>query len=171
MLGNLGGICITYMSGRGGGGGWIGWVGWGWRGGGKETCQDREKRKMTHREIKSSSPEEMKYWIGPLLLVDCTYLSCPPNALGSNIFLNVPIRQAPNLLPMYTAPPYVFEDGFIVDRVQASPRNKNYEWIDNIELRTRLNQFEMFEEHENCLSRWKQCCSRWKQRWKKTMYK
>ena len=30
-----------------------------------------------------------------------------------------------------------------------------------------LNRFEMFEEHEHCLSRWKQCCSSWKQRWMK----
>ena len=57
------------------------------------------------------------------------------------------------------------------DRVQASIRNKSSVWLDYIELRTRLNQFEMFEEHGNCLSRWKQCCSRWKQCWKKTMYK
>ena len=31
----------------------------------------------------------------------------------------------------------------------------------------RLNQFEMCETHENCLSRWKQCCSSWKQSWMK----
>ena len=24
-----------------------------------------------------------------------------------------------------------------------------------------LNQFEMCDTHENCLSRWKQCCSSW----------
>ena len=35
----------------------------------------------------------------------------------------------------------------------------------------RLNQFEMCETYENCLSRWKQCCSSWKQWWMKTMYK
>ena len=35
---------------------------------------------------------------------------------------------------------------------------------------SRLNQFEMCETHENCLSTWKQCCSSWKQCWMKTMY-
>ena len=38
-------------------------------------------------------------------------------------------------------------------------------------FRIRLNQFEKYETHENCLSRWKQCYSSWKQCWKKTMYK
>ena len=34
---------------------------------------------------------------------------------------------------------------------------------------TRLNQFGMFGEHENCLFRWKRSCSEWKQCWKKTI--
>ena len=34
----------------------------------------------------------------------------------------------------------------------------------------RLNQFEMCDTHENCLSRWKQCCSSWKQCWIKTTF-
>ena len=37
---------------------------------------------------------------------------------------------------------------YTIDRVQASLRNKTSEWLDYIEFSTRLNQFEMFEEHE-----------------------
>ena len=45
-------------------------------------------------------------------------------------------------------------------------------WITGLDwVGIRLNQFEMFEEHENCLSRWKQCCSSWKQCFMKNMYK
>ena len=67
--------------------------------------------------MKSSSHEEMKELIGPLPLVDCTYLSLPPTALGYLLLLNVPIRQAPTLLPIYIAPRYVFEDEFIVQQL------------------------------------------------------
>ena len=64
--------------------------------------------------------------------------------------------------------------------------NKVDEWYDSVQdsyeeqellmtrldwVGIRLNQFEMCESHENCLSRWKQCCSSWKQCWMKTMYK
>ena len=83
----------------------------------KKTPVKRKKnRKTIHLEIKSSSNEEMKELIGPLPLVDCTYLSRPPTALGSLILLNVPIRQAPTPLPMYILPRYVFEDAFIVQQ-------------------------------------------------------
>ena len=47
------------------------------------------------------------------------------------------------------------------DRVQYSYEEQEFwmTWLDWVGIR--LNQFEMFEEHENYLSRWKQCCSRW----------
>ena len=35
--------------------------------------------------------------------------------------------------------------GVMSDRVQASLKNKSYVWLDYIELRTRLNQFEILE--------------------------
>ena len=60
---------------------------------------------------------------------------------------------------------------FQCDRVQDSHEEQKF-WMTRLDLvGIRLNQFEMFEEHENCISRWKQCCSRWKQCWMKTMYK
>ena len=59
----------------------------------------------------------------------------------------------------------------IFDRVQDSHEEQEF-WITRLDwVGIRINQFEMFVEHENCLSRWKQCCSRWKQCWMKTMYK
>ena len=57
------------------------------------------------------------------------------------------------------------------DSVQDSYEEQEF-WMTRLDwVGTRLNHFEMFEEHENCLSRWKKCCSRWKQCWMKTMYK
>ena len=38
-----------------------------------------------------------------------------------------------------------------VYRIQDSLKKKSYVWLDYIEFRTRLNQFEMFVEHESCL--------------------
>ena len=110
-------MCSIYVGG-GGGGGELKGVGWRRAAGGeKDTCQERKKNgKMINLEIKSSSPEEMKELIVPLPLVDCTYLARPPTALGSLLLLNVPIRQALTLLPMYITPRYVFEDGFIVQQ-------------------------------------------------------
>ena len=94
--------------------------GLGWRrvlGGEKDIYQEREKNgKTIHLEIKSSSPEEMKECIGPLPLVECTYLSRPPTALGFLILLNAPILQAPTLPPMYIAFRYVFDDGLIAQQ-------------------------------------------------------
>ena len=53
------------------------------------------------------------------------------------------------------------------DRVQDSHDEKEF-WMTRLDwVGIILNQFEMFEEHENCLSRWKKCCSRWKQCWRK----
>ena len=47
------------------------------------------------------------------------------------------------------------------DRVQGSHEVQDF-WMTRLDLvGTRLNQFEMFGEHENCLSRWKQCFSGW----------
>ena len=55
------------------------------------------------------------------------------------------------------------------DRIQDSIRNNSSVWIDYIELRTQLNQFEMFvsnlihEEHwKLSVLEGKQCCSKWK---------
>ena len=57
------------------------------------------------------------------------------------------------------------------DRVQDSHKEQKF-WITRLDwVGTQLNQFEIFGEHENCQSRWKQWCSRWKQCWMKTMYK
>ena len=36
-------------------------------------------------------------------------------------------------------------------------KDKSYELTRLDWIGIRLNQFEMFEEHENCLSRWKKC--------------
>ena len=35
----------------------------------------------------------------------------------------------------------------VCDRIHDSLYNNSYIWLDYIELRTRLNKFEMFEEH------------------------
>ena len=44
------------------------------------------------------------------------------------------------------------------DRVQESYEEQEF-WMTRVYwVGTWLNQFEMFEEHENCLSRWKQGC-------------
>ena len=60
---------------------------------------------------------------------------------------------------------------FIHDIVQDSDEEQEF-WMTRLDwVGIQLNQFEMFEEHENCLSRWKKCCSSWKQCWIKTMYK
>ena len=57
------------------------------------------------------------------------------------------------------------------DRVKDSHEEQEF-WMTRLDwVGIRLNQFEMFEEHEKCLSRWKQCYSSWKQCWMKTMYK
>ena len=57
------------------------------------------------------------------------------------------------------------------DRVQDGYEEQEF-WMTRLDLvGVRLNQFDIFGEHENCLSRWKQCCSRWKHCWMKTMYK
>ena len=46
----------------------------------------------------------------------------------------------------------------ISDSVQDSYEEQEF-WITRLDwVGIRLNQFEMFEEHEKCLSRWKQCC-------------
>ena len=46
------------------------------------------------------------------------------------------------------------------DRVQDSYLEQEF-WMTTLDwVGIRLNQFEMFEEHENCLSRQKQCCSK-----------
>ena len=59
----------------------------------------------------------------------------------------------------------------IIDRVQDIYEEQEF-WMTRLDwVGIWLNQFEMFEEHENCLSRRKQCCSRWKQCWMKTMYR
>ena len=56
------------------------------------------------------------------------------------------------------------------DRVQDGHEEQEF-WMTILDwVRIRLNQFEMFEEHENYLSRWKKNSS-WKQCWIKTMYK
>ena len=60
---------------------------------------------------------------------------------------------------------------FLSDRVQDSYEEHEF-WMTILDwVGIRLNKFEMFEEHENCLSRWKQCWSRWKHCWMKPMYK
>ena len=59
----------------------------------------------------------------------------------------------------------------VCDRVQDSFEEQEF-WMTRLDrVGIRLNQFEMCDTHENCLSRWKQCCSSWKQCWMKTMYK
>ena len=59
----------------------------------------------------------------------------------------------------------------IFDRVQDSYEEQEF-WMTRLDwFGIQLNQFEMFEEHENYLSRWKQCCYSWKLYWMKTMYK
>ena len=59
----------------------------------------------------------------------------------------------------------------IFDRVKDRSEEQEF-WMTRIDwVGIQFKQFEMFEEHENCLSRWKQCCSSWKQCWTKTMYK
>ena len=46
------------------------------------------------------------------------------------------------------------------DRVQDSYEEQEF-WVTRLDwVGNQLNQFEMFEEHENCLSRWKKCCSK-----------
>ena len=58
------------------------------------------------------------------------------------------------------------------DRIKDSLWNKSSVWIDYTELRTRLNQFEMFEEYwKMSVLELKQCCSEWRQCRRKTMYK
>ena len=48
----------------------------------------------------------------------------------------------------------------LYDSVQDSYEEQEF-WMTRLDwFGIRLNQFEMFEEHENCLSRWKQCCSK-----------
>ena len=72
--------------------------------------------------------------------------------------------------PTLNVSKYLQQDG-LYDRVQDSHEEQEF-WMNILDwVVIRLNKFEMFEEHENCLSRWKQCCSRWKQCWMKTMYK
>ena len=57
------------------------------------------------------------------------------------------------------------------DSVQNSYEEQEF-WMTRLDwVVIRLNQFEICEAHENCISRWKQCCSGWKQCWIKTMYK
>ena len=53
------------------------------------------------------------------------------------------------------------------DRMQDSIRNKSSVWLDYIEVRNRLNKFEMFvssliheKNIENCLFHNKKCCSK-----------
>ena len=48
------------------------------------------------------------------------------------------------------------------DRVQDSYEDPEF-WMTRLDwVGIQLKQFEIFEEHENCLSRWKQYCSSWK---------
>ena len=48
----------------------------------------------------------------------------------------------------------------VIDSVQDSYEEQEF-WMTRLDLvGIGLNQFEMFEEHENCLSIWKQCCSK-----------
>ena len=66
---------------------------------------------------------------------------------------------------------YVDQDRYATsDRVQDIHEEQDF-WMVRLDwVGIRLNQFEMFEEHENCLSKWKKICSRWKQCWMKTIY-
>ena len=44
---------------------------------------------------------------------------------------------------------------FVSDRVQDKHEEQEF-WMTRLDwVGIRLNEFEMFEEHENCLSRWK----------------
>ena len=66
---------------------------------------------------------------------------------------------------------YIFKDIICYDSVQDSYEEQEF-WMTRLYwVGIRLNQFDLFEEHENCLSRWKQYCSSWKQGGMKTMYK
>ena len=48
------------------------------------------------------------------------------------------------------------------DRVHISHEEQEF-WMTRIYwVGNQLNKFEIFGEHKNGLSRWKQCCSRWK---------
>ena len=59
----------------------------------------------------------------------------------------------------------------VFDRVQDSNEEQEF-WMTRIYWVEDLTQsVEIFVEHANGLSRWKQCCSVWKQCLKKTMYK
>ena len=59
----------------------------------------------------------------------------------------------------------------VYDRVQDSPDEQEF-WMTRLDwVGIRINQFEIFGEHEKCLSRLKQCCSSWIQCWMKTVYK
>ena len=61
--------------------------------------------------------------------------------------------------------------GLDTDSVKDSYEEQEF-WMTRLDwVGIILNQFEMCEAHENCLSRWKQCCYSWKQCWMKTMYK
>ena len=66
----------------------------------------------------------------------------------------------------------IFLDDILkADSVQGSYEEQEFLMTRLDLVGIRLNQFEMLEEHENCLSRWKQCFYSWKQCWMKTMYK
>ena len=57
----------------------------------------------------------------------------------------------------------------IIDRLQDTYEEQEL-WMTRLDwVGIQLNQFEMFEEHENCLSRWNYFCSSWKQCLIKTM--
>ena len=65
---------------------------------------------------------------------------------------------------------YNYVRDLLPDRVHDSHKEQEF-WMTILYwVGIRLNQFEMFGEHENYLLRWKQCCSRRKQFWMKTMY-
>ena len=47
-----------------------------------------------------------------------------------------------------------------MDSVQDSYEEQEF-WMTRLDwVGIRLNQIEMLEEHEKCLSRWEQCCSK-----------
>ena len=56
----------------------------------------------------------------------------------------------------------IFDSNYDVENnsVQDSYEEQEF-WITKLDwVGIRLNQFEMFEEYEKCISRWKQCCSK-----------
>ena len=86
-------------------------------------------------------------------------------------YYSMDLKSFPSISKLCVIHPKRVAADITCDRVHDSHEEQEF-WMTRLDwVKIRLNQFEMFVEHENCLSIWKQCCSRWKQCWIKTMYK